>query len=137
MNDSQAPPYTNNTCKYIQEHQDCMMNGRPDQKYLHWRWKPNKCELPRIDSRTALDSMRGKSMVFVGDSIARNQFQALLCALSQAFLSLSLSLSNSVLTSRLRCQIISLAYSLLCFLVSMGVNTQALGNCCSKPILNH
>jgi len=83
VNDSQAPPYTNNTCKYIQEHQDCMMNGRPDQKYLHWRWKPNKCELPRIDSRTALDSMRGKSMVFVGDSIARNQFQALLCALSQ------------------------------------------------------
>lgn len=135
MHDSQAPPYTNNTCKYIQEHQDCMMNGRPDQKYLYWRWKPNKCELPRIDSRTALDSMRGKSMVFVGDSIARNQFQALLCALSQAFLSLSFSL---ILSSGLRCQIISLlAYSLLCFLVSIGVNTQALGNCCSKPILNH
>jgi hypothetical protein len=135
VHDSQAPPYTNNTCKYIQEHQDCMMNGRPDQKYLYWRWKPNKCELPRIDSRTALDSMRGKSMVFVGDSIARNQFQALLCALSQAFLSLSFSL---ILSSGLRCQIISLlAYSLLCFLVSMGVNTQALGNCCSKPILNH
>lgn len=49
VHDSQDPPYTSNTCQYIQEHQNCMMNGRPDQKYLHWRWKPNKC-VPLLSS---------------------------------------------------------------------------------------
>ncbi|CAM6075840.1 unnamed protein product [Sphagnum tenellum] len=79
-----ALAYTNDTCKYITGHQNCMTNGRMDTEFLYWRWKPSTCELPQIDARTTLESLRGKSLVFVGDSIARNQFQSLLCILSQA-----------------------------------------------------
>ncbi|CAM6022033.1 unnamed protein product [Sphagnum balticum] len=79
-----ALAYTNETCKYITGHQNCMTNGRMDKEFLYWRWKPSTCELPQIDARTTLESLRGKSLVFVGDSIARNQFQSLLCILSQA-----------------------------------------------------
>jgi len=60
-----------------------MKNGRPDSGYLYWKWQPEQCDLPRIDHRAFLTAMRGRRMAFVGDSIARNQFQSLLCLLSQ------------------------------------------------------
>ncbi|KAG0553844.1 hypothetical protein KC19_12G043400 [Ceratodon purpureus] len=82
--DSRPPQYTNATCPFIQKHQDCIRNGRPDTGYLHWKWQPEHCELPRIDAKAFLNAMRNKSMYIVGDSLARNQFQSLLCLLSQA-----------------------------------------------------
>lgn len=60
-----------------------MLNGKPDRGYLNWQWKPNECELPQFDSKLFLELMRGKKMAFIGDSIARNHMQALLCALAQ------------------------------------------------------
>lgn len=62
-----------------------MKNGRPDTGFLHWKWQPEKCDLPRIDAQAFLNAMRNKSMTFAGDSIARNQFQSLLCLLSQVY----------------------------------------------------
>ncbi|XP_010265350.1 PREDICTED: protein trichome birefringence-like 19 [Nelumbo nucifera] len=79
---TQGPYYTNMTCKHIHDQQNCMLHGRPDTGYLYWRWKPGDCELPRFDARQFLDIVRGKSMAFVGDSVARNQMQSLLCMLS-------------------------------------------------------
>lgn len=81
--DSRPPQYTNATCAHIQNHQNCMKNGRPDTGFLYWKWQPEQCELPRIDASAFLNTMRDKSMYFVGDSLARNQFQSLLCLLSQ------------------------------------------------------
>ncbi|KAG0615945.1 hypothetical protein M758_5G078500 [Ceratodon purpureus] len=81
--DSRPPQYTNSTCGFIQGHQNCMKNGRKDRGFLHWKWKPDQCELPRIDPQSFLAAMRDRSMAFAGDSIARNQFQSLLCVLSQ------------------------------------------------------
>lgn len=75
--------YTNATCHAIQEHQNCMKHGRPDTGYLHWRWKPMNCELPRFNARRFLELMRGKILAFVGDSIGRNHMQSLVCLLSQ------------------------------------------------------
>lgn len=66
-----------------------MKNGRPDVGYLHWKWQPDQCDLPRIDAKSFLKAMRDRSMVFAGDSIARNQFQSLLCLLSQVLIILS------------------------------------------------
>ncbi|MCO5611947.1 hypothetical protein L7F22_066207 [Adiantum nelumboides] len=77
------PAYTNITCKFIQGHQDCLKNGRPDLQYLHWRWKPHDCELPLFDAEEFLELVHGKAWAFVGDSIARNQFQSILCFLAQ------------------------------------------------------
>ncbi|KAL6139642.1 hypothetical protein ACLB2K_057944 [Fragaria x ananassa] len=81
--DSRGPLYTNSTCKTIPESKDCFKNGRMDRDYLNWRWKPEKCELPEFDPKAFLEIVRGKKMAFVGDSVARNHFESLLCLLSQ------------------------------------------------------
>ncbi|KAL6838617.1 hypothetical protein ACP4OV_031574 [Aristida adscensionis] len=82
--DPGAPPYTGETCPLIHGHYDCMRYGRPDLGFLRWRWRPAACELPRFDAARFLDAMRGKSMAFVGDSLARNQMHSLVCLLAAA-----------------------------------------------------
>ncbi|XP_043699426.1 protein trichome birefringence-like 19 [Telopea speciosissima] len=76
------PLYTNKTCQEIHDHQNCFKNGRPDTDFLKWRWKPYGCELPLFNPLHFLNIVRGKSMAFVGDSVARNQMQSLMCLLS-------------------------------------------------------
>ncbi|KAL0350554.1 UNVERIFIED_CONTAM: protein trichome birefringence-like 19 [Sesamum radiatum] len=81
---AEGPYYTNTTCNAIQEHQNCMKFGRPDTGFLKWRWKPDECEeLPIFDPNKFLELVRGKSMAFVGDSVARNHMQSLICLLSR------------------------------------------------------
>ncbi|XP_051140298.1 protein trichome birefringence-like 19 [Andrographis paniculata] len=77
------PYYTNATCHAIQEHQNCLKFERPDTDYLKWKWKPDGCELPAVDPSEFLQLVRGKAMAFVGDSVARNQLQSLVCILSK------------------------------------------------------
>uniref|UniRef100_A0A0E0LAB8 Uncharacterized protein n=1 Tax=Oryza punctata TaxID=4537 RepID=A0A0E0LAB8_ORYPU len=81
--DGAVPYYTNATCGEIQEHQNCMKYGRPDLGFLRWRWRPERCELPRFDAAAFLEVVRGRSMAFVGDSLARNHMQSLMCLLSK------------------------------------------------------
>ena len=78
-----APYYTNETCGVIHEYQNCMKHGRPDTGYLKWRWKPDGCELPVFDPAEFLELVRDKSLAFVGDSVARNHMQSLICLLSR------------------------------------------------------
>lgn len=80
--DKSEPFYTNNSCEFIEKHQNCMKNGRPDRGYLYWRWKPRGCDLARLDPWRFLDLMRNKSWALIGDSISRNHVQSLLCMLS-------------------------------------------------------
>ncbi|KAL7001632.1 Protein yls7 [Sarracenia purpurea var. burkii] len=82
--DSSGPLYTNNTCPVLTQTQNCQGNGRPDKEYENWRWKPAKCDLPRFDAKKFLELMRGKTLAFIGDSVARNQMESLLCILWQA-----------------------------------------------------
>ncbi|XP_058068232.1 protein trichome birefringence-like 19 [Magnolia sinica] len=77
-----APYYTNTTCFAISDRQNCLKYGRPDTDFLKWRWKPNGCDLPIFNPAHFLELVRGKSMAFVGDSVARNQMQSLICLLS-------------------------------------------------------
>ena len=81
--DGAAPYYTNLTCPLIQEHQNCMKYGRPDTGFLRWRWRPAGCDLPRFDAEAFLDAVRDSSMAFVGDSLARNHMQSLMCLLTK------------------------------------------------------
>ncbi|KAI6700392.1 hypothetical protein NL676_014716 [Syzygium grande] len=78
-----APYYTNKTCWAIHEHQNCMKYGRPDTEFMKWRWKPDGCELPIFNPAQFLELVKGKSMAFVGDSVARNQMQSMICLLSR------------------------------------------------------
>ncbi|XP_015581134.1 protein YLS7 [Ricinus communis] len=81
--DSLGPLYTNNTCPVLTQMQNCQGNGRPDKEYENWRWKPSQCELPRFDAKKFLELMRGKTLAFIGDSVARNQMESMLCLLWQ------------------------------------------------------
>ncbi|GAA0151053.1 hypothetical protein LIER_09855 [Lithospermum erythrorhizon] len=82
--DLAGPLYTNNSCPVLTQMQNCQGNGRPDKDYENWRWKPNQCDLPRFNPRKFLELMRGKTLAFIGDSVARNQMESMLCILWQA-----------------------------------------------------
>ncbi|XP_074268061.1 protein trichome birefringence-like 25 isoform X2 [Silene latifolia] len=76
-------PTYNNTCRFTEFFLNCQKNGRPDNGYQFWRWKPKECELSGFDSDKFLNLMRNKGFAFIGDSILRNQMKSLLCLLSQ------------------------------------------------------
>ncbi|XVF53986.1 hypothetical protein PTKIN_Ptkin05aG0144900 [Pterospermum kingtungense] len=81
--DPQGPLYTYKSCPVITQMQNCQGNGRPDKEYENWRWKPSQCDLPRFNAKKFLELMRGKTLAFVGDSVARNQMESMLCLLWQ------------------------------------------------------
>ncbi|KAI3864154.1 hypothetical protein MKW98_031746 [Papaver atlanticum] len=81
--DLYGPMYTNWSCPLIPDSRNCPKFGRENVDYMNWRWMPNECELPRFDAKTFLSTVRGKKLAFIGDSLARNQMDSLLCLLSQ------------------------------------------------------
>ncbi|CAL4933351.1 unnamed protein product [Urochloa decumbens] len=80
--DSRPPPYNGTACEAIKDGRSCMANGRTDTGYLHWRWQPRRCDLPDFSPELFLRWLTNKHMAFVGDSLARNQAESLMCLLS-------------------------------------------------------
>ncbi|CAM8988352.1 unnamed protein product [Rhodiola kirilowii] len=80
--DDTYPLYQSKDCKLMDDGFRCLENGRRDSFYTKWRWQPKQCNLPRFDARLMLEKLRNKRLVFVGDSIGRNQWESLLCMLS-------------------------------------------------------
>ncbi|EPS64794.1 hypothetical protein M569_09983 [Genlisea aurea] len=81
--DSSGPLYRNDSCSIITQMQNCQGNGRPDKDYENWRWKPDQCTIPRFNPKLFLQLMRKKTLAFIGDSVARNQMESMICILSQ------------------------------------------------------
>ncbi|KAL2326907.1 hypothetical protein Fmac_020334 [Flemingia macrophylla] len=84
VKDDSYPLYEPGSCNLIDEQFDCIQNGRSDKEYLKYKWKPKGCSLPRLDGHRMLDLLRGKRLIFVGDSINRNMWESLLCILRNA-----------------------------------------------------
>ncbi|CAA2995057.1 trichome birefringence-like 10 [Olea europaea subsp. europaea] len=84
--DDSYPLYQSRNCSFLDGGFKCSENGRPDFFYTKWRWQPKDCNLPRFDGKIMLEKLRNKRLVFVGDSIGRNQWESLLCMLSSAIL---------------------------------------------------
>ncbi|KAF6170963.1 hypothetical protein GIB67_014780 [Kingdonia uniflora] len=82
--DESYPLYTNRECPFIDEGFNCEANGRLDRDYVKWRWQPHDCIIPRFNAVKMLELIRGKRLVFVGDSINRNQWESMLCLLRGA-----------------------------------------------------
>ncbi|KAF3670135.1 Protein trichome birefringence-like 11 [Capsicum annuum] len=82
--DETYPLYQSKDCMFLDEGFRCSENGRPDNFYTKWRWQPKDCNLPRFDAKHMLAKLRNRRVVFVGDSIGRNQWESLLCLLSSA-----------------------------------------------------
>ncbi|CAN6469067.1 unnamed protein product [Victoria cruziana] len=79
--DDEYPLYSTESCPFIDEGFNCDGNGRRDKGYMKWRWRPDDCEIPRFSGANMLELIRGKRLVFVGDSINRNQWESMLCLL--------------------------------------------------------
>jgi len=77
-------PLYSDTCPFIDEGFSCGANGRMDHSYMKWRWQPKHCNIPRFDARRMLEMLRGKRLVFIGDSINRNQWESMMCLLRTA-----------------------------------------------------
>ncbi|CAM0885239.1 unnamed protein product [Alopecurus aequalis] len=69
----------------VKESENCIRNGRTDTGFLDWRWQPSSCQLPDFDAAKFLAAVRGKHIVFFGDSMARNQAESLICLLGASF----------------------------------------------------
>ncbi|CAM8969605.1 unnamed protein product [Rhodiola kirilowii] len=73
------PLYKEDECPFIDSQLSCHANGRPDNSYQFWRWQPDGCDLPSFNATLVLESIRGKKMLFVGDSLNRAQFYSIVC----------------------------------------------------------
>lgn len=82
--DESYPLYSAYSCPFIDEAFNCEANGRLDKDYMKWRWKPQDCDIPRFNATNMLELIRGKRLVFAGDSINRNQWESMLCLLMSA-----------------------------------------------------
>ncbi|KAF7836662.1 protein trichome birefringence-like 31 [Senna tora] len=78
------PLYEEERCPYLVKQTTCQKNGRPDSFYKNWRWQPHGCNLPRFDPLKLLDILRGKRMMFIGDSLQRGQFESMVCLVQSA-----------------------------------------------------
>ncbi|KAE8705615.1 Protein trichome birefringence-like 45 [Hibiscus syriacus] len=82
VRDDTYPLYKYSDCPLIDAEFNCQMYGRPDSDYLKYRWQPHDCVLPRFNGLVFLSKMRGKHLMFVGDSLGRNQWESLICMIS-------------------------------------------------------
>lgn len=81
--DKTYPLYNVSDCPFAERGFRCQYNGREDQDYMKWRWKPLGCDIPRFKPSDILQRLQGLRVVFVGDSMARTQWESLICLLMQ------------------------------------------------------
>ncbi|GFP92775.1 protein trichome birefringence-like 34 [Phtheirospermum japonicum] len=87
--DIACPPYKEEQCSFMEYDFACETYGRQDLKYQNWRWQPHHhCDLPRFNGAALLEKIKGKKLIFVGDSLIRNQWRSMLC-LIESYLPLS------------------------------------------------
>ncbi|KAL3591452.1 hypothetical protein D5086_010092 [Populus alba] len=47
--DESYPLYNASECPFAEQGFNCLGNGRRDEDYLRWRWKPKRCDIPRFN----------------------------------------------------------------------------------------
>ncbi|CAM8914280.1 unnamed protein product [Rhodiola kirilowii] len=78
--DDTRPFYSGSECtRWLSGMWACRLNRRPDFSYEKLRWKPKDCEMEDFTATKFLARMQDKTVAFIGDSLARQQFQSLMC----------------------------------------------------------
>ncbi|MCH82770.1 protein YLS7-like, partial [Trifolium medium] len=75
------PLYNESDCPYMSDQLACHKHGRNDLGYQHWRWQPHDCNLKRWNVKEMWEKLRGKRLMFVGDSLNRGQWISMVCLL--------------------------------------------------------
>ncbi|CAM8970759.1 unnamed protein product [Rhodiola kirilowii] len=75
------PLYDEAKCPYMSDQLACHKHGRMDLDYQRWRWQPHGCELNRWNIMEMWEKLRGKRLMFVGDSLNRGQWISMVCLL--------------------------------------------------------
>ncbi|KAL3689051.1 hypothetical protein R1sor_015360 [Riccia sorocarpa] len=84
MDDKSRPLYDGTKCKaYLSSMWACRETNRSDFEYEKLRWQPDGCDLPAFSSHKFLERLENKVLAFVGDSLGRQQFQSLMCMLTE------------------------------------------------------
>ncbi|KAG8483443.1 hypothetical protein CXB51_023193 [Gossypium anomalum] len=90
VRDDSYPLYQYSNCPIIDAEFNCQLYGRPDSDYLKYRWPPLNCcivicftftlgdDICQVRWTCVFIEMRGRSMMFVGDSLGRNQWDSLI-----------------------------------------------------------
>lgn len=79
---SSYPLHKESECPYMSDQLACQKHGRPDLDYQHWRWQPHPpCNLKRWNVTEMWEMLRGKRLMFVGDSLNRGQWISMVCLL--------------------------------------------------------
>ncbi|KAM0932836.1 putative PMR5 domain, PC-Esterase, protein trichome birefringence-like 2 [Dioscorea sansibarensis] len=81
VRDERKPYYPAGSCPHIDIDFNCHLNGRPDDDFLRWKWQPYGCDIPSLNATDFLKRLRGKRLLFVGDSLNRNMWESLVCIL--------------------------------------------------------
>ncbi|KAK9127334.1 hypothetical protein Syun_016131 [Stephania yunnanensis] len=79
--DVSYPLYNESDCPYMSDQLACKKHGRLDLDYQKWRWQPNNCNLKRWNVTEMWEKLRGKRLMFVGDSLNRGQWISMVCLL--------------------------------------------------------
>ncbi|CAA0400027.1 unnamed protein product [Arabidopsis thaliana] len=80
-NSSSYPLHKESQCPYMSDQLACQKHGRKDLEYQHWRWQPHACNLKRWNVIEMWEKLRGKRLMFVGDSLNRGQWISMVCLL--------------------------------------------------------
>ncbi|CAI5485009.1 unnamed protein product [Closterium sp. Yama58-4] len=82
---TQPPLYSGANCTWVSRQWACRRaTDRPSFSHEALQWRPLHCDVPPFDPLDFLDRLRHRALAFVGDSLAQQQFQSLLCLLGSA-----------------------------------------------------